>query len=69
MLHYFVTTYHIHWNYVGSLTEILTAVYDDTGRIFLSYEFLILLIDKLYEKFCVGFLSLMDKMISDVIFQ
>lgn len=68
MLHYLIITNDVHCNDISSFTEIMASIDDNRRMNIIFNERLILFIDQFHKKLCIGFLSLMDKIVADIIF-
>lgn len=69
MLHNFIITNYVHSNDIGSFTEIMAAINNNRGVYIVPYKGLILLINQFHKKLCIGFLSLVNEIVTNVIFQ
>jgi len=65
MLHDLVIAVNVHCDDIGPLVKIVATINHDTDRNFLFDKSLVLLVNQLHEQLGVGFLTLVDELVTD----
>ena len=68
MLHNFIITNYVHSNDIGSFAEIMASINNNRRMYIVSDKRLILFVNQFHKKLCISFLSLMDEIVTYVIF-
>jgi len=69
MLHNFIITNYVHGYDIGSFTEIMASINNNRRMYIVSNKRLVLLVNQFHKKLCIGFLSLVDEVVTNVIFK